>query len=58
MAAVISVTTSANGKETDGSPVVFSFSRPGSTDAALARLRLLQAVLLQLFPCQLWQMGH
>ncbi len=32
----ISVTASTNGKETDGSPVVFSFSRTGSTDAALS----------------------
>jgi len=32
----ISVTASANGKETDGSPVVFSFSRTGSTDASLS----------------------
>jgi len=32
----ISVTTSANGNEADGSPVVFTFSRTGSTDAALS----------------------
>jgi len=32
----ISITASANGKETDGSPVVFSFSRTGSTDGSLS----------------------
>lgn len=36
MAAVISVIATANGKETDGSPVVFSFSRTGSTDGSLS----------------------
>ena len=36
MIAVISVTSNANGNEADGSPVVFSFSRTGSTDASLS----------------------
>jgi hypothetical protein len=36
MAAVISVIATANGKETDGSPVVFSFSRTGDTNTALS----------------------
>ena len=34
MASVISVIATANGKETDGSPVVFSFSRTGEGAAA------------------------
>ena len=36
MAAVISVFATSNGKETDGSPVVFSFSRTGDTNTALS----------------------
>ena len=36
MAAVISVIATSNGKETDGSPVVFSFSRTGDTNTALS----------------------
>ncbi|MCP9812590.1 hypothetical protein, partial [Synechococcus lacustris] len=36
MAAVISVIATSNGKETDGSPSVFSFSRTGDTNTALS----------------------
>ena len=36
MAAVISVIATANGKESDGSPAVFSFSRTGDTASALS----------------------
>ena len=36
MAAVISVIAPSNGKETDGSPAVFSFSRTGDTNTALS----------------------
>ncbi|WP_341884207.1 hypothetical protein [Synechococcus sp. UW140] len=36
MAAVISVIATSNGKETDGSPAVFSFSRTGDTASALS----------------------
>ena len=36
MASVISVIATANGKETDGSPAVFSFSRTGDTATALS----------------------
>ena len=35
MASVISVIATANGKETDGSPAVFSFSRTGDTNTPL-----------------------
>jgi len=35
MASVISVIAIANGKETDGSPAVFSFSRTGDTNTPL-----------------------
>ena len=41
MAAVISVIATANGKETDGSPVVFSFNRTGEGAAEQVILRKL-----------------